>query len=130
MTRDTPPIFLWQTVSDELVPVENSYLMAQALMKQGIPMAHHVFPRGRHGLSLSNEDWAEGRFGEHYTYEQMAMYDQAIAQGRASCDPWQKAILDHLLHQKPSPWGNEPNPPQKDVAVWPELADEWMRTTL
>ncbi len=31
VTAATPPCFLWQTVTDELVPVENSVLMARAL---------------------------------------------------------------------------------------------------
>ena len=36
VTEAAPPVFLWQTVTDELVPVENSYLMAQALHRAGI----------------------------------------------------------------------------------------------
>ena len=46
----TPPCFIWQTEEDELVPVENSYLMAEALRKNKIPFAHYVFPKGFHGL--------------------------------------------------------------------------------
>lgn len=35
VTDHTPPIFLWQTITDELVPVENSILMVQALKEKG-----------------------------------------------------------------------------------------------
>ena len=37
VTADTPPCFLWQTLEDSLVPVENTYLFAKALKEKGIP---------------------------------------------------------------------------------------------
>lgn len=43
VTSQTPPSFLWQTVTDEVVPVENSYLFADACKKNGVSFAHHVF---------------------------------------------------------------------------------------
>ncbi len=49
---DTPPAFLWHTVSDDAVPVENSMLYAAALRKCGVPFELHLYERGRHGLSL------------------------------------------------------------------------------
>lgn len=51
----TPPAFLWHTFSDELVPLENSLLLAGALRRAGVPFELHVFPEGIHGLSLANE---------------------------------------------------------------------------
>lgn len=50
----TPPTFLWHTCEDELVPVENSLLMASALRKEKIPFELHIFQEGPHGLSLCN----------------------------------------------------------------------------
>ena len=55
VTADTPPTFLWHTAADPGVPVENSFLLAQALHRHGVPMALHVFPTGRHGLGLGEE---------------------------------------------------------------------------
>lgn len=49
---DTPPAFLWHTVSDDAVPVENSMLYAAALRKSGVPFELHLYEKGRHGLSL------------------------------------------------------------------------------
>ena len=58
----TPPAFLWHTFSDELVPLENSLMMAAALRRAGVPFELHVFPEGMHGLSLANElSLTEGR---------------------------------------------------------------------
>lgn len=71
VTEQTPPIFLWQTATDETVPVENSYLMAEALKEKNVPFAHHVFPEGKHGLSLADEVWEKGAFGMPYTLEQI-----------------------------------------------------------
>jgi len=48
----TPPTFLWHTFDDEAVPVENSLMFANALRKQGVPFELHIYPEGRHGLSL------------------------------------------------------------------------------
>ncbi|MDR3121776.1 MAG: alpha/beta hydrolase [Clostridiales bacterium] len=53
---DTPPAFLWHTFTDEAVPVQNSLLYAAALAKHGVPFELHVFPEGRHGLSLANPE--------------------------------------------------------------------------
>ena len=38
VTSQTPPSFLWQTVTDEVVPVENSYLFADACKKNGVSL--------------------------------------------------------------------------------------------
>lgn len=75
VTENTPPCFLWQTATDDLVPVENSYLMAASLKEKGVPFAHYVFPTGHHGLSIPTPDYFLGNFGETYTMEQV---DNAI----------------------------------------------------
>lgn len=51
---DTPPAFLWHTAADELVPVMNSLLYAQAMARQGVPFELHIYPYGEHGLSTSD----------------------------------------------------------------------------
>lgn len=129
VTENTPPCFLWQTAADELVPVENSYLMAQALKEKGIPYAHHVFSQGFHGLSLANKDWAEENYGEPYTLEQVFHMVEKVKNGELSCTETekqefleafdystQKNEISHVL-----------NVPNKEVEIWPELADQWMK---
>lgn len=54
VSADTPPTFLWHTVSDEAVPVENSLSYAAELKKNDIPFEMHIYPYGNHGLSLAN----------------------------------------------------------------------------
>ncbi|MFC6171176.1 alpha/beta hydrolase [Loigolactobacillus jiayinensis] len=56
VNTDTPPTFIWQTVADGSVPVENSLLFAKALRQVGVPFELHLFPNGRHGLSLATTE--------------------------------------------------------------------------
>lgn len=55
ISAETPPTFIWATVSDTLVPVEHSTRMATALAANNIPFEVHLFEDGRHGLSLADE---------------------------------------------------------------------------
>ncbi len=52
VTSRTPPTFVWHTVEDRSVPVENSLLFAAALRRTGVPFALHVFEPGAHGLGV------------------------------------------------------------------------------
>lgn len=56
----TPRTFLWHTATDETVPVENSLLLADALIKNHVNLELHIFPEGSHGLSLATEDTSTG----------------------------------------------------------------------
>jgi len=55
VTAKTPPSFIWHTADDGSVPVENALLFAQALRRQQVPFALHIYPHGRHGLAMSGE---------------------------------------------------------------------------
>lgn len=56
VTADTPPTFIWHTVEDGAVPVENALLFASSLRRAGVPFALHIYERGRHGLGLGRPD--------------------------------------------------------------------------
>lgn len=53
---DSTPAFIWHTSEDGCVPVENSFLLASAYRKAGVPFSLHIFEKGWHGLSLCNEE--------------------------------------------------------------------------
>ena len=40
-----------------------------------------VFSKGKHGLSLANEEWASGNFGGQYTVEQIECQVKAAEEG-------------------------------------------------
>lgn len=56
VTDSTPPAFLWHTVDDATVPVQNTLLFASALQKNHIPFECHIYPSGVHGLSMCNTE--------------------------------------------------------------------------
>lgn len=55
VTERTPPTFLWHTREDQIVPVMNTLLYAQALADHGVPFALHIYPFGSHGLATADE---------------------------------------------------------------------------
>ena len=52
----TPPVFVWHTMEDETVPVENTLLLLGALHKAGVPCEAHLFEKGCHGTSISTPE--------------------------------------------------------------------------
>lgn len=55
VTPNTPPTFLWHTAADQLVPVMNSLLYAQALAENNVSFALRIYPHGRHGLATADD---------------------------------------------------------------------------
>lgn len=52
--ENTVPAFLWHTVDDATVPVENSLRMISALHRQGVYTEAHFYPHGTHGVATAN----------------------------------------------------------------------------
>ena len=123
----TPPCFLWQTAEDGAVPVENSYLFAQACRAAGVDFAHHVFTKGQNGLALADAAWLRSDFGEPYTTGQLVKLREAARSGALpgvaadaldgffappqEGDPAYRAQLEKDCRQ---------------VEVWPQLAKAWL----
>ena len=53
ITPETPPVFVWHTMEDETVPVENTLMLLGALHRAGVPCEAHLFEKGVHGTSIS-----------------------------------------------------------------------------
>lgn len=133
VTADTPPCFLWQTVTDQTVPVENSYLFAEACKANGIPYAHHVFSKGKHGLSLANEDWASGNFGGQYTIEQIKCLVKAAEEGMLPipAEAMERIKREFGLGEETADRAQEIpriGESSEEVMVWPMLADIWLKS--
>ena len=141
VTEDTPPCFMWQTLTDQTVPVENSYLFAQACAQAGVPFAQHVFSEGIHGLSVATEEWLEQNIGQEegkrYTQEQVQMLAEAIEAGET---PFPKEKGEELLvkfgigRKKPARWTEKQKEgirkTLKEVQSWTQLAEVWMEKYL
>ena len=55
--KDTPPTFIWQTVEDSKVVVENALAFANALREKAVPFDLHLYENGRHGIGLGTKDY-------------------------------------------------------------------------
>lgn len=155
--ENTPPCFIWQTLKDSLVPVENSYLFAKALREKNISFAQYVFPDGDHGLSICDFSmFGNPEAGGEFCTEQLGLALEHVKNGTAvnvSEKRRQELINQFGLDRENVPEDKkEPEkaegadadgkeeekrpmffPPVellKDVAMWPSLAEIWLEKVL
>ena len=64
VTGDTPPTWLTQTGDDSIVPVKNSILFYEALIRNKVSAEMHLYPKGDHGfvLYLPTGQWMKPLF--------------------------------------------------------------------
>jgi len=60
INEKTPPMFIWHTVTDTCVPVQNSLMLINAYLENKLSFEAHIYPFGHHGLSLATAKTAEG----------------------------------------------------------------------
>jgi acetyl esterase/lipase len=72
VTPNTPPTFLVHAEDDNVVPVQNSLLFYDALVKNKVKSEMHLFQEGGHGFGLNNPkskdkwfDWAANWLNEN-----------------------------------------------------------------
>jgi len=131
VTKDTPPCFCWQTVEDDAVPIQNSILYTEALQRNGVPYAYYAFPHGRHGLSVSTERVKKNDCGEPYTFEQLDRVKENILSDTLInvSDQRKKELKEQFFPEvEPEPWTPNPADFYDDVAMWPTLAKEWLKS--
>lgn len=138
VTPDTPPAFIWQTMTDELVSVENSILYAEACRKAGVPCELHLFMEGKHGLSLANEDLASGNIGEDsiYTMQQQWQTLRTLYQQNPASVPEMfidaakaEKLTDFTVEWSKAAIGNQELQETKgdpSASQWPSLALAWL----
>ena len=69
ITPATPPVFVWHTMEDQTVPVENTLLLLTALRRAGVPCEAHLFEKGRHGTSISTAEVDAASAHRHHWVE-------------------------------------------------------------
>ena len=77
-----PRTFLWHTLTDATVPVENTLLLEAALRRENISHELHLFPHGVHGLALADLETADPMKGR--------VPDRHINRWQALCAEWLK----------------------------------------
>ncbi|CAN7719900.1 alpha/beta hydrolase [Paenibacillus sp. LjRoot56] len=129
----TPPVFLWHTVEDLTVPVENAMIFASALRKNTIPFELHIFPFIGHGSSTSDETWYTR--GQDYLnsdsaqlYRQVAVKELTEASGKPTVSDAE--LLDFF--NEPAVKYKKPLPDPMNYnhnAKWVKLCIEWLNIT-
>ena len=56
ISERTPPTLLIHSMDDKAVPVQNSLVFYEGLVKMNIPAEMHLYPEGGHGYSLAIKD--------------------------------------------------------------------------
>ena len=80
--RTCRALFLWHTLTDATVPVENTLLLEAALRRENISHELHLFPHGVHGLALADLETADPMKGR--------VPDRHINRWQALCAEWLK----------------------------------------
>ncbi len=134
VSADMPPFFIWHTATDEMVPVENSYMFAQALQKVKVPYALHIFSYGPHMLSVANDRWQRTEFGEAYTYDQVHHLVRAMESGELKTTSEVEEILitrkQMFKNYNENIRGKGNQEPNEEVAIWVDVAEKWLEHIL
>lgn len=78
ITSNAPPAFIWHTVSDGSVPVENSLMLARAYKAANVDFALHLFEKGSHGLSLCDVETCGAIGAEPYLTHVGKWFDLSV----------------------------------------------------
>lgn len=127
VTEKTPPCFIWQTETDECVPVENSYLFAEACRKHGVTYGFHIFSEGGHAMSLADEVWESNQYGELYPLKQNRLVLEKIQKGEIVVTEEERIWVEHRAMLGMNP---KEQLARKEVAMWPLLAEVWLENVL
>lgn len=73
----TVPIFMWHTMNDSVVPVQNALYMSAKLTEYNIPYELHIYPDGVHGLSLALPETSTGN-PELTNYHVAKWFDSSV----------------------------------------------------
>lgn len=65
VTDKTPPIFIFQTDDDTVVPAENAVSFYLACRKHKVPAEMHIYKPGPHGVGLMHGDPVLGTWPQH-----------------------------------------------------------------
>ncbi len=126
VTENNPPVFLWHSLKDDLVPVENSFLYEAALREKNIPHALHLYSHGPHGTSLGNKEWACKKcFGELYTFDPFIKIKEALIEDSMEVSEKKKKeflqVVDMFFQEE------NPTPDYPEMTSWPDLADAFIK---
>ena len=88
---DTSPIFFYHCRFDKLVPVRNTWLLAEKLDQYRIPFEMHIFQTGKHGMSVNNR-----------LTQAVTPIDNSVTQWVPLCVTWLDNVFENRASTPPS----------------------------
>lgn len=76
---DMPPVYIWHTRTDAVVPCRNSLILAQALDDAGVPYALHIYHDGNHGLATADPITCSTDYFHHFSAELPGWEDRMMS---------------------------------------------------
>lgn len=80
----TPPMFIWHTYEDQLVPVMDAVELAAKMKEHNRPFELHIFEKGEHGLAL----------GDRTTARKWSHMNFHIGHWFELCEEWMRDYID------------------------------------
>ena len=124
---DTPPVYIWHTLPDDSVPVENTFRFEQALREKGVLHSMHIYSHGVHGLSLADQEWADRACKADYTLEQVGRVMEQLDAGHIPMKEEEKDFWMREYLYGPYAGEKEKGVPVPEVQGWPEMAHDFLR---
>lgn len=127
VSTDMPPCFIWHTMTDSEVSVQNSIVLAQACFRSGVLTACHIFSEGDHGMALADSS-IESKEGEgNYVFEQQKKIEEVIKNKKIEITEEQRNSIERVLSlEKPEQTCNE----NKQISRWTDLVMDWLHSFL
>lgn len=100
VTESTPPMFIWSTATDEMVPVQQSLRMANALAEKNIPFELHIFKEGQHGLSIATQAAASSRNQINDDVAGWVVHAEKWLKDKIGLKIPEKSAFDKMLEEK------------------------------
>ncbi|PKM94892.1 MAG: hypothetical protein CVU84_08175 [Firmicutes bacterium HGW-Firmicutes-1] len=84
VSKHMPPTFLWTTVEDNIVDVEESLEFVKTLAAKNVSFEFHLFEKGAHGISLGDETVG---------------YSELDMKNHGNANKWLELAVSWLKHQ-------------------------------
>lgn len=46
--KQVPPVFIWHTLTDRSIPIQNTLMFTEELVRNQVSVEVHIFPKGSH----------------------------------------------------------------------------------
>ncbi|MBQ7373391.1 MAG: alpha/beta hydrolase [Clostridia bacterium] len=84
VNKNSSPAFIWATYNDEIVPIQNSLIVASAYEREGVNFSIHVWGKGPHGLSTASKDV----FGKANSYTNLGFASTSVSSWLDLAEEW------------------------------------------